>query len=194
MDKLLDKTMNFLYKNNYNMDEEQAEVIRYGLELLFIKISFFVCTMIIGIVMGSVFECLIFTILFSSIRTLAGGYHANTRMQCFIISMLTFTSVLCLLKIIEIYEYILLPIAVVAIIFSIVIWEYSPVDTDNKRLDNDEKILFRKKTRKMIITEIFIALIAYFVGFLSVACSVFLSLTITGLLVIAELLNKKGIE
>lgn len=194
MDKLLDKTMNFLYKNNDNMDEEQAEVIRYGLELLFIKISFFLCTMIIGIVMGSVFECLIFTILFSSIRTLAGGYHANTRMQCFIISMLTFTSGLCLLKIVEIYEYILLPIAVVAIIFSIVIWEYSPVDTDNKRLDNDEKILFRKKTRKMIITEIFIALIAYFVGFLSVACSVFLSLTITGLLVIAELLNKKGIE
>lgn len=194
MDKLLDKTMNFLYKNNDNMDEEQAEVIRYGLELLFIKISFFVCTMIIGIVMGSFFECLIFTILFSNIRTLAGGYHANTRIQCFIISMLTFTSVLCLLKIVEIYEYILLPIAVVAIILSIVIWEYAPVDTDNKRLDNDEKILFRKKTRKMIITEIVIALIAYFVGFLSVACSVFLSLTITGLLVIAELLNKKGIE
>lgn len=34
MDKLLDATMNFLYRNEENMDEEQAEIVRYGLESL----------------------------------------------------------------------------------------------------------------------------------------------------------------
>lgn len=35
MDKLLDATMNFLYRNEENMDEEQAEIVRYGLELFY---------------------------------------------------------------------------------------------------------------------------------------------------------------
>lgn len=37
MDKLLDATMNFLYRNEENMDEEQAEIVRYGLELFYLK-------------------------------------------------------------------------------------------------------------------------------------------------------------
>lgn len=43
MDKLLDATMNFLYRNEENMDEEQAEIVRYGLELFYLKAFFFSC-------------------------------------------------------------------------------------------------------------------------------------------------------
>lgn len=42
MDKLLDATMNFLYRNEENMDEEQAEIVRYGLELFYESILKFV--------------------------------------------------------------------------------------------------------------------------------------------------------
>ncbi len=69
MDKLIDATMDFLYRNEDDMDEEQAEIVRYGLELFFLKASFFAATMLIGILMGSFWECLIFTALLSGIRT-----------------------------------------------------------------------------------------------------------------------------
>ncbi len=83
MDKILDKIMSFVYNNEDDMYEEKAKVIRYGLEILLIKISFFAATMIIGAIMHSFWECLVFTALFSSIRSIAGGYHADTRIQCF---------------------------------------------------------------------------------------------------------------
>ena len=70
MDKLLDATMNFLYRNEENMDEEQAEIVRYGLELFYLKAFFFLATIAIGILMGSFWESLIFTALLSGIRTM----------------------------------------------------------------------------------------------------------------------------
>lgn len=125
MDKLLDATMNFLYRNEENMDEEQAEIVRYGLELFYLKAFFFLATIAIGILMGSFWESLIFTALLSGIRTMAGGFHANTRMQCFIMSMLTFVCILMILKIVAVYNVILIPLIVLAVISSIVIWKFA---------------------------------------------------------------------
>ena len=143
MDKLLDATMNFLYRNEENMDEEQAEIVRYGLELFYLKAFFFLATIAIGILMGSFWESLIFTALLSGIRTMAGGFHANTRMQCFIMSMLTFVCVLMILKIVAVYNVILIPLIVLAVISSIVIWKFAPIDTENKPLEDDEIAVFR---------------------------------------------------
>ena len=52
MDKLLDATMDFLYCNGEDMDEEQAEIVRYGLKLFFLKF-FFADTIIIDKLKGS---------------------------------------------------------------------------------------------------------------------------------------------
>ena len=191
MDKLLDATMNFLYRNEENMDEEQAEIVRYGLELFYLKAFFFLATIAIGILMGSFWESLIFTALLSGIRTMVGGFHANTRMQCFIMSMLTFVCVLMILKIVAVYNVILIPLIVLAVISSIVIWKFAPIDTENKPLEDDEIAVFRKKARVMLIVEICISVAAYLIGFVSVACSALLALIVTGILMSTELLNKR---
>ncbi len=191
MDKLIDATMDFLYHNEENMDEEQAEIVRYGLELFFLKVSFFLATMVIGILMGSFWESLIFTALLSGIRTMAGGFHANTRMQCFVMSMLTFTCVLMILKLAAVYNVILIPLTVLAVISSIIIWKFAPIDTENKPLEDDETVVFRKKARVMLLIEMCLAVATYLIGFVSVACSALLALITTGILMSAELLNKR---
>ena len=190
MDKLLDVTMNFLYRNEEGMNAEQAEIVRYGLELLFLKASFFAATMIIGILMRSFWECLVFTLLLSGIRTTAGGFHASTRMKCFIMSMLTFTIVLIILKMVDIYNIILLPLTILALLSAMIIWKFSPIDTENKPLEEGEYAIFRKKARTMLFFEIGVAITAYLLGLLGVACSVLLALIITGLLMTAELFKK----
>lgn len=191
MDKLLDATMDFLYRNEENMDEEQAEIVRYGLELFFLKAFFFLATIVIGILMGSFWESIIFTALLSGIRTMAGGFHANTRTQCFIMSMLTFTCVLMILKLVAVYNVILIPLTVLAVISSLVIWKYAPIDTENKTLEDDEISVFRKKARVMLIVEVCLAVATYLIGFVSIACSALLALIVTGILMSAELPNKR---
>ena len=69
MDKLLDATMDFLYSNEENMDDEQAEIVRYGLELFFLKVFFFAATIIIGILMGS-FGRALFLLLYYQVSEL----------------------------------------------------------------------------------------------------------------------------
>ena len=191
MEKLLNITMDFLYKNEDGMDEEKAEIIKYGLELLFLKITFFAATMIIGALMHSFWECLIFTALFSEIRSLAGGYHANSRMQCFVQSMLTFAAVLGLLKLVKTYAVILILLAVLDVVSALVIFRFAPVDTENKRLNEDENSIFKKKSRIVMLIEIAVAVIAYFIGFQSISCSVMLALIVTAILISVELIKNK---
>lgn len=40
MEKILNITMNILYKNDDGIDEKKAEIIKYGLEIIFLKITF----------------------------------------------------------------------------------------------------------------------------------------------------------
>ena len=192
MEKILNVTMDFLYKNEENMDEEKAEIIKYGLELLFIKITFFAATMVIGLFMHSFWQCLIFTTFFSGIRSFAGGYHANSRIQCFVQSMITFAAVLIILKLVKLYEMILIPIVVLSIISSIVIFCFAPVDTENKRIDDEESRIFKGKSRIIMMIEIVVAVIAYFIGFQSISCSVMLALIVTAILISVEIIKRRA--
>ncbi len=191
MDKILDKAIEFIYNNEDDMNEEKAEIIRYGLEVLLIKITFFTAALVISLLMHSFWECLIFTALFSGIRSYAGGYHANTRKKCFVLSMLTFCSVFMILKHIKTFPLILMIIAIFAAVSSVIIFRFAPIDTENKRLDDEEIQIFRKKARMAVIVELIMAVASYFLNFKGIMCSVMLSLILTALLICIEIKNSR---
>ena len=191
MDKILDKAIEFLYDNEDEMDEEKAEIIRYGLEILLIKITFFSAALVISSLMHSFWECIIFTALFSRIRSYAGGYHADTRRKCFVLSMLTFCSVFIILKLIKIFPVILIIIAILAAASSVVIFRFAPIDTENKRLDDEEIQIFKKKLRTAVIVELIVAAAAYFLNFKGIMCSVMLSIILAALLICIEIKNNR---
>lgn len=191
MEKIINIAMNFLYRNKDDMDEEKAEIIKYGLELLFIKIIFFAATMVIGLFMHSFWQCIIFTTFFSKIRSFAGGYHANSRIQCFVQSMITFVTVLIILKLVKLYVMILIPVSILSIISSIIIFCFAPVDTENKRIDDEEFRIFKVKSRITMLIEIALAIIAYFIRFQSISCSVMLALIVTAILISIEIIKRR---
>lgn len=193
MEAILNKLMEFLHNNEDDMDEEKAEIVKYGLEILLLKVTFFTVTLIMGALMHSLIECLIFTAFFSSIRSLAGGYHANTRLQCFIQSMLTFASVLGILKLEKVFPEIIIPLIILSVIFAAVIFYFAPIDTENKRLDDTECRTFKKKSRIVILVEIVIGAVAYFFNCSGVACSVMLALIVTGVLMMTQLIINRRI-
>lgn len=59
--------------------------------------------------------------------------------------MLTFAYVLMILKIVAVYNVILIPLTALAVISSLVIWKYAPIDIENKPLEDDEIAVFCKK-------------------------------------------------
>lgn len=193
MDRLLDSIIMFI-KRNQEMNDEQSAIVRYGLEMIILKSLFFIGAMAIGVLMHSFWECGIFFLFFSILRSYAGGYHAKTRRRCFVQSMLTFLIVLVTLKCAEVMPHMSIVIVVLAIISAIVLWLISPVDCKNKQLETDEKIVFQKKTRVCLCIEMIIAIIAVTIGYCGISHAVMLAHIVEGILATMGLAFRNGNE
>lgn len=144
--------------------------------------------------MNSFWECFVFTLIFVPLRSYAGGYHAETRLRCFIQSMLTLALALGTIKILTIYRILFIPLSLIAAALSVVIWRLSPVDTENKRLNKEERGIFRKKARITLIIEIIAAVVTYIVGFSAISQAVVLALIVAGSLVTTEYVKNKKLK
>lgn len=188
MEQILDSITSFINKNR-QMDSDNLEILRYGLELFLLKYSFMIAILIIALMLNSFYECLIFIAFFSVLRTSAGGYHASTRIECFVESVITFVLVIIILKTIEKYNYsaFVMGLATVSFLF---IWIFSPIDTENKPLDSNETAIYRKKTRIILCTEAILSLGAFYVGFYTISYSIIVSFIITAILLLIGLFKK----
>lgn len=190
MDKILDSAMIFLYKDK-ELDKDEAEIVRYGLEILLIKLFFSTAILIMSIFMGSFWECIAFLILFPMLRSYAGGYHAKTRIYCFISSMASFALVFALIKLSLKVPFVSVILAVLALVSAGVIWRFAPIDTENKTLDNDEKSVFRKKTIIVMTIEFTISAIAFLFHWTQIQNAALLSVILSGALITVELKRHK---
>ncbi len=194
MDAILSIITSFL-ANNDNIDEERLEVIKYGIEILLLKVLFFIASMLLGVLLQSFWECLLFTLSFSVIRSLAGGYHADTRIKCFIQSMCMLMVVLVILKLIQRNLFSWEIVLCLSIIAAVIIWLTSPIDTENKRLTNEERKILKIKSRSILIIETVICISTYLLNYEKVACSIMLALIVTAvLMIIGGLKNTKQIS
>lgn len=194
MDAILSRITSFL-ANNDNFDEERLEVIRYGIEILLLKVLFFIASMLLGVLLLSFWECLLFTLSFSAIRSLAGGYHADTRMKCFIQSMCMLMAVLVILKLIQRNLFSCEIVLCLSIIAAVIIGLISPIDTENKRLTNEERKILKIKSRSVLIIETVICVSTYLLNYGKVAYSIMLALIATAvLMIIGGLKNTKQIS
>lgn len=188
MERILNKIMDFI-SHNENVDENKYEIVKYGLELFILKITFFIAILIVSIILNSFWEYLVFFLLFYPIRSFAGGYHASTKSQCFIQSLITVVLVLIAIKSIGIYHFIIIPLAVLTIVSAAIIWKFAPIDSENKRLDEDEHLLFKKKSRIVLCTEIGISLVMYLFGFVEISCSAMSAIIVESILMIMEIIK-----
>ena len=193
MDIFLDKIMDFIIHNK-KIDDEEAEIVRYGLEVAVLKITFFAAALVVSLLMNSFWQFIIFISLFSLLRSYAGGYHAQTRIRCFVQSMLLIIVAIMIINISQKNTYIIVPLSVVALAASIIIWRIAPVDSKNKRLDFDEKAIMRRKTRITLMVEIIIGIASYFFNFKTISCAVTLSIIASCVLLLAEYFKMEQVK
>jgi len=189
MEMILNKISNFISRHTDNMTNEDKEIVSYGLELFFLKLFFFLTTVIISISMHCLVEGLVFTFFFSLLRSNSGGYHANTRIGCFIISILMFISTLILVNHIEEYGNLGGFIISFSVFSSIVIVTFAPLDTESNRLDKVEKKLFRRKSQIILGIEVVLAIILLYFKLKNLAYIIFLAIIETSILLVMELIK-----
>lgn len=152
------KLATILYQN----DEEKSvdlEVYKYGLELILSSLANLLVLIILSGFLGCINEMLTYILFFSTLRILAGGYHCRTHYGC-----TTFYSILALGMIyvskITANNSFNSIFALIACALSVVfVYRYAPLDTNNKPLNRNQKIKFKKISRQVVLIEIAVILV-----------------------------------
>lgn len=132
--------------------EEEKEIIQYGLHqggVLFVNI----CTlMIVCTTMGCVIQGFWFLVCFWPLRIYAGGYHADTEKRCYFLSTLMEIVIFFIAHFFDFTRgmgVILITFTLMVIIFSM-----TPQDTENRRLSDKEKTVYKKKVNEILVFHI----------------------------------------
>lgn len=88
-----------------------------------------------------------------------GGYHSKSLINCYIFSTLKIIFVLNSIYYINVYK---INTFFITLISSIVILFLSPVECKNKRLDQDEKKVYKNKSMRVTLFIYLICLLVYF--------------------------------
>jgi accessory gene regulator B len=145
---------------NINVIERESHAIYvYGFELLISAAVNILLMAIISIVFRNYFGWVLFLISFISLRTTAGGYHASSHAKCIIITTTGFTALLLLSRINIDWTNIIIFTAVISFILILLM---SPVEADNKKLNEKVRTRNRKVSVCIGVINLLIAAIATF--------------------------------
>jgi hypothetical protein CLOSPO_01728 len=158
--KCSEKIADKLQCNNI-IDVERYEICRYGINQLFTTILDFATILFIGFVFNMVLEGIIFTAAYIPIRIYAGGYHAKSPQRCWMFSAIMLLIVLCIIKYTPNNPIFFWIYTVLSLISCVIIWTLSPVEDKNKILDEQENIVYRQRTRRILYAEISLSIILY---------------------------------
>lgn len=123
---VMQKIMNFIKNNNPKYDSDQLEIIKYGLESIYITITKSIIIFFIAFLLGLVKELLIFMIFYNLIRMPAFGLHATKSSYCLISSTTIFigSTILAKVIVVPIYIKVILNFLIILCIFN-----WAPADT-----------------------------------------------------------------
>lgn len=120
-------------------DNEQLEVIKYGLESIYIFITKFVLITLIAFLMGIIEEYLIFLLIYNMIRIPSFGLHATKSWVCLITSSIMFLLLPYLASVLFITNNVKIIIGIIGILL---IYKNAPADTKKRPIIN--------KTRRLV--------------------------------------------
>ena len=146
----------------------------WALDYLFFNLLTWGTLLFLGFVFNCVPRCLLFLILYLPLRIYAGGFHAKTKIGCYLISAFTFLFVVLYPADTTIHFYHL----VFPCISTCIIYYFSPVSATNKPLDDLEALHYKKMARKILFSEILFFLLILLIFNTQITFAFFFSFTL----------------
>lgn len=156
--------------------KQDRELYEFGIVQTINLIIDLLTVIIIGILLGQLWQSLVFTLMYSLIRIYAGGFHAATPWRCSIYSVLFMISAVTLIKYMEVNVWIRLCIMLIS---GACIFTFAPSEHENKPLSNKEKGKYRVLARFFWLFEIVIALGACYLKLYQLENCILVSLATT---------------
>lgn len=140
-----------LARRNKEYSDEDVAVMRYALEGIYLTFTKILVITLIACLLGLFKEYMWFVILYTPLRSVSFGWHANTTKECWVVSILSFILIPYIFSIITINEI----TKIILLTFSILVFAlYSPADTKKRPIVNKKRRLLFKVV-SLIITLVY---------------------------------------
>lgn len=154
MQKLAQKTANQLAVQGI-ISKKDIAVYCYGLEALYSSLLELLTILFLSLFVGNFWQTMLFFAAFIPLRVYAGGYHAKTRLRCYLMSLAVYGFFSVMLLIIPVAW--LLPFAWVGSVLSLfIVWLLAPVAHQNHKISLKSRKMYRKTALMICTIEIFI--------------------------------------
>ena len=141
MEKCTDTVVNWMIRCNA-INEADKELYKYALYSFFLLVSPLILAGVIGFGLGSVKHGVALIFPFVVLRKFSGGYHAKNLHTCILGS--GFLLFLCIM--LSMHVQCDLKLAIATVIASVSLITFSPIDSENRRLDTNEKRTYKNNS------------------------------------------------
>lgn len=157
---------------------EEVKVVKYGLINIANNLLGLFITLFIGFYFGYLVESFILWLMVLPLRKNAGGFHANTKIGCFLLSTIMLLTSFAYIKYSE-WSTILQ--ILVSIVLFVIIFTMAPVENHNKRLSIIEQLVYKKRTRIVLIMDGLLFVISIFLKWKALLTLIMVSLFIVSI-------------
>lgn len=138
--------------------KDEITIYRYGFDALCTVMLQMISIFILAIVVGNFFETLLFYLAFIPLRIYAGGYHANTRLKCYLLSLANYIIFSLALVFVPGKMYFAL-ILCGCVLSGVIVLKYAPIVHRSRKVSNHIKKHYRTVSVVIGSIEIIILLI-----------------------------------
>lgn len=159
IDKFCDYLTNKMKKKMPDIDDDKAEVIKYGLQLLLGEFPKIFIMLMIAWALGILKITLLCFVLILPYRMYSGGFHLKTHIGCILGTSLMYAGNAYISQFLKMsFEYKIV-LGICLLIFAIsMILKYAPADTE------DVPVISKKERKKRKIISLILAIIMIIVG------------------------------
>lgn len=171
---------------------EDKDLYEYGMRQGIVMIINVLSVIIVGLIMGMVWQSIVFLLAYFPIRAYAGGYHARTQWNCYLLSLALVIAVLFEIRLIPWNGYICIIISFCA---GIIVFFLAPVEDANKPLLQREIIIYKRRARIIFSILVVAAFVFWVVGSKQISISIVMALeTIAVMLILGAIKNSRDIK
>lgn len=140
------------------IQKEDIAVCKYGIEVFSISVLEVLSVLILSLACGNFMNTMLFFVAFIPLRMYAGGYHADSKLRCYIVLLLVYLALTLFIK--HIPESLIVPFAVATVAFTIfMIFRFAPIINEKKKVNEKEILYYKRVSISITLLEAFIILL-----------------------------------
>ena len=155
MENISEKLVGYMLRNKV-ISEDDKEIYAFGLTQMIRALSTIITTIFIGFCFGKIIESIVFVVFTALIRTNSGGYHSDSPVGCYFISVISIIITLYLVGK-QVFN-VRLMVVLLAVSFVVFI-KYAPIGHVNKMLDKMEESTYKRRLLWILLTIAFVEIV-----------------------------------